>query len=102
MKNIARLVLAAAMTLTCTVPSEAKITDLLPRPKNIQATDGMPFALGREVALNDTTDCKALKAFLAETGCTVNSAATATIDVAIVATIDGAFNHNVPQFPDEA
>ena len=53
------------MTLTCTVPSEAKITDLLPRPKNIQATDGMPFALGREVALNDTTDCKALKAFLA-------------------------------------
>ena len=102
MKNIARLVLAAAMTLTCTLPSEAKITDLLPRPKNIQATDGMPFALGREVALNDTTDCKALKAFLAETGCTVNSAATATIDVAIVATIDGAFNHNVPQFPDEA
>lgn len=109
MKNLARLAFAAVLALTCVLPSEAKISDLLPRPKNIQAKNGSPFVLGREVALNDPTNNKMLKAFLAETGCTESNvavadadAATAVIEVAIVDTIDKAFNHNVPLFPDEA
>jgi len=109
MKNLAQLVFAAVLALTCVLPSEAKISDLLPRPKNIQTKNGSPFVLGREVALNDPTNNKMLKAFLAETGCTESNvavadadAATAVIEVAIVDTIDKAFNRNVPLFPDEA
>lgn len=88
--------------LLSAAPAEAKLVHLLPKPHKVEATNGVPFALGRAVALNDTTECAYLRRVLTDGGCTLDDEAEAKVSVAIVGEIPGAFNHNVPLFPDEA
>jgi len=84
-------------------PIEAKVIHLLPRPQVVQvAANAAPFALGRAVRLEDPTACKALERFLTASGCSVQDGAGARVTVEIVASIEGAFNHELADFPDEA
>ena len=85
------------------LPADAKIVHLLPRPHVINAVAGAPaFALGRAVSIDDPTACKYLERVFVENGCTVEAGAAAKVKVELVASIDGAFNHALESFPDEA
>lgn len=100
-KTIYTTLLAAGLLLP-TVAS-GRVKDLLPTPKQVALSTGeSPFALGRAVVLADPTDCPYLQRVLTEYGCTVSESAGAKVTVELVPSIDGAFNHNLPDFPDEA
>lgn len=102
-RNALLAVVLTLGTMFTAAPLSAKVIHLLPRPQQISVTEGAaPFALGRAVSLDDPTECKALKRFLAETGCSVEEGAAAAVRVEIVEVIEGAFNHNLAGFPDEA
>ncbi len=92
-----------AVFLLATVPTEAKIVHLLPKPQNITPTAGAnPFALGRAVSITDPTGCKALTRFFTEeAGCTVVEGSSATVTVELVGTIDGAYDFALTGFPNE-
>lgn len=90
--------LLAALAL----PTSAKIIHLLPTPQQVVATAGDGFALARPVRLTDPTACSYLQRVLTDAGCTLSDEATATVTVQLVDSISGAFNHNVPRFPNEA
>ena len=101
MKNLSlsALLLAGACL---TQPAVAKISDLLPLPKQVVAVKQTPFNLQRSVRLTDPTSCALLQTVLTEAGATLSDDASATVTVEIVSEIPGAFNHSVNLFPDEA
>lgn len=101
MKNI-HLLLTAVAACCLSAPMSARITNLLPKPHEVTATQGAPFALGRAIHLDDSTHCAYLQRVLSETGCTFDDAATACVTVSVVEEIPMAFNHAVNLFPDEA
>lgn len=101
MKHILYTGLLAAGLLTA-VPAAAKVGDLLPKPQNVALTQGTPFALQRAVGIADETNCAYLKKVFTENGCTISADAEAKVTVEIVSAIDGAFNHVLPEYPDEA
>lgn len=101
MKHLLPISLLAAGLLAA-APSVAKVADLLPKPQRLALTAGSPFALGRPVALTDATNSSYLKRVLAANGCTIDDTAPVRVSVEIVSAIPGAFNHQVPFFPDEA
>lgn len=83
-------------------PGSARVGDLLPKVHQLTRLKGMPFALHRQVVLQDSTACKYLQRVLEANGCTIVSEAKAKVTVNIVKEIPGAFNHEVTLFPDEA
>lgn len=84
------------------LPTQAKIVHLLPRPQRISATGAAPFALGRAVSITDPTNCALLQRVFAENGCELTSGAAASVVVELTENIEGAFNHPLADFPDEA
>lgn len=102
MKHLLLSSLLLAGLLTVPVASEAKVGDLLPVPKEVKTTGATAFALGRPVSITDPTNSDYLKNVFIENGCKVEDGAAAKVKVEIVTTIDGAFNHKVAEFADEA
>ena len=85
--------------------ANAKVGDLLPRPHQIELTAGAaPFALQRTVAITDPTGCTYLKNFFTANGCTIaaeGESAAATVTVSLASAIDGAYDYEVANFPNE-
>ncbi len=81
----------------------AKVADLLPLPNNVVKTEGgAPFALNRSVKITDATDNAALKRFLAANNCTTADDAAATVTVELVESINGTYDYELANFPNEA
>lgn len=84
------------------IPAKAKVEHILPKPQQVNLTQGAAFSLNRTVALTDPTNCVYLKRVLTNNGCTLQNDAAARITVELVTEIPGAFNHRLNLFPDEA
>lgn len=83
--------------------AEAKIIHLLPRPHQIEAkTSETAFKLKRDVSITDITNNKALVRFFEESGCTIKEGANAKVFVKLVDTIDGAYDYELADFPNES
>ncbi len=97
--------LAIASGSLLALNANAKVGDLLPRPHQIELTAGAaPFALQRTVAITDPTGCTYLKNFFTANGCTIAAAgesAAATVTVSLASAIDGAYDYEVANFPNE-
>lgn len=102
LRDLKHLVLAAAAIIAVGRDAEAAVEHLMPEPQTVTITPDKPFALGRAVRLTDPTGCEWLRATLDEIGLTVSPDAEAEVTVAVADSIPGAFNHNVPGYPDEA
>lgn len=94
--------LAVVLALAGTLSGHATERHLLPRVHNYLEKDCKGFALKREVALVDPTDCEVLREVLTAAGITIVGQAEARITVKIVTEIPGAFNHQLAHYPDEA
>ena len=79
--SLSALLLAGACL---TQPAVAKISDLLPLPKQVVAVEQTPFNLQRSVRLTDPTSCALLQTLLPEAGATLSDDASATVTVEIV------------------
>ena len=90
-----------AMALCLPSTSMAKITHLLPKPQQIEATAGTAFALGRSVTITDPTECTALQQFFTSNGCTVTDGG-AQVTVTLVNSIDGAYDYTLAGYENEA
>ena len=98
-----KFLFASALALSCTLPALASVEHLLPRVKVYQEKDCPGFGLNRPVALADTSGCELLRQVLTSAGATLTDGnAAASVTVGLVSEIPGAFNHNLPAFPDEA
>lgn len=85
------------------IPAQGKVIHLLPRPQVVAMKgNAAPFALGREVSITDPTDCAMLRRMLLEHGCTLAGDAAARVTVELTEHIEGAFNHPLEAYPDEA
>uniref|UniRef100_UPI004025FF32 family 20 glycosylhydrolase n=1 Tax=Prevotellamassilia timonensis TaxID=1852370 RepID=UPI004025FF32 len=97
--------LAIASGSLLALNANAKVGDLLPRPHQIELTAGAaPFALQRTVAITDPTGCTYLKNFFTANGCTIaatGESAAATVTVTLASAIDGAYDYEVADFPNE-
>lgn len=97
--------LAIASGSLLALNANAKVGDLLPRPHQIELTAGAaPFALQRTVAITDPTGCTYLKNFFTANGCTIaaeGESAAATVTVTLASAIDGAYDYEVANFPNE-
>ncbi|MDH8701397.1 hypothetical protein M2138_000738 [Dysgonomonadaceae bacterium PH5-43] len=103
MKKTFSFVVFVALFLCNAFVVSSKSEHLLPKPQSITLnTTGVAFNLNRDVAIESNTDNYLLNKFLEETGCTVVDGASAVIKVNIVSSINGAHNHNLAEFPDEA
>ena len=102
MRRIYTIVLVVlAICLPMTV--QAKSEHLLPRPQKISINGkAKPFKLGRKVCITDSKGVKALCNFFEEQGCKVDNKAKATVTVTYTDTIEGAYNHNVAGYDNEA
>ena len=87
---------AAVVAMALCLPSAtmAKITHLLPKPQQIEATKGTAFALGRTVTITDPTGCTALQKFFTDNGCTIATGG-AQVTVTLVDNIDGAYDYTL-------
>ena len=94
---------AAVVAMALCLPSAtmAKITHLLPKPQQIEATKGAAFALGRTVTITDPTSCTALQKFFTDNGCTI-AAGGAQVTVTLVDNIDGAYDYTLAGYENEA
>ena len=92
-------IIAAAMCLP--TASMAKITHLLPKPKQIEATQGVTFALGRTVTITDPTNSTLLQKFFTDNGCTVATGG-APVTVTLVGSIEGAYDYTLAGYENEA
>ena len=92
-------IIAAAMCLP--TASMAKITHLLPKPKQIEATQGVTFALGRTVTITDPTNSTLLQKFFTDNGCTVATGG-APVTVTLVGSIEGAYDYALAGYENEA
>ncbi|MBR2638098.1 MAG: family 20 glycosylhydrolase [Bacteroidaceae bacterium] len=90
-----------AIALIIAIPSQAKVTHLLPKPKSVTQTEGS-FALNREIKISDPTECKYLLNFLNEHGCTQSQDAKASVTVTMVNNIDGAYDYKLEGYENEA
>ena len=75
--------------------------NLLPTPRRLLATEGT-FALGGSVKVADETDNFMLNEFVEKAGFTKSSAATRTVIVRIVESVDGATDYEVPGYGNQA
>ena len=96
---IVLLVLALCLPMTTLAKSE----HLLPRPQKISINEkAKPFKLGRKISLTDSKGVKALRSFFEEHGCKADSKAKATVTVTYTDAIEGAYDHNVAGYDNEA
>ena len=96
------LTVLLALGLGHTLHIVAGPADLLPKVQQIRQTKGQAFRLNRPVVLDDATNCQYLRQVLQQNGCLLTDDARAAVRVRLVREIEGAFNHQVPLFPDEA
>lgn len=95
------MLLVLALCLPMTI--QAKSEHLLPRPQKINIDEkAKPFKLGRKISLTDSKGVKALCNFFVEQGCKVDNKAKATVTVTYTDAIEGAYNHNVAGYDNEA
>lgn len=104
-----KIYIAALLTMMCVLHVQAKVEHLLPKVHKYAATGGEGFALNRSIALIDTTNCEVLRELAAsfsrltpQGSLPSEAEAEAKIRVSIVGKIDGAFNHQLAHYPDEA
>ncbi|MBD5359317.1 MAG: family 20 glycosylhydrolase [Bacteroides sp.] len=81
--------------------ASAAIENLMPKPKQVELTSSEGFAIGRAVALDDPTESAELLRFMADCGLTHSAGAAAKISVTI-APVDGAYDYELADYPDEA
>ncbi|MDE6512627.1 MAG: beta-N-acetylhexosaminidase [Muribaculaceae bacterium] len=93
---------ASALLLIGLMPANASVEHLLPPVKVYEANSAASFNLKRNVSLTDATGCELLRDVLVAAGANLTDNADASITVEPVSEIPGAFNHNLPDFPDEA
>ncbi len=87
------------------MPIEAKVTHLLPKPRQVETSTGGSFALQRAVRVveNNGLNTSAIDRFLTEFGCTKTTAATApVIETSLVGSIAGAHDYTLHGYPNEA
>lgn len=97
--TIVLVVLAICLPMTI----QAKSEHLLPRPQKISLNGkAKPFKLGRKVSITDSKGVKALRAFFEEHGCKTDSKAKATVTVTYTDAIEGAFDHKLAGYDNEA
>lgn len=97
--TIVLVVLAICLPMTI----QAKSEHLLPRPQKISINGkAKPFKLGRKVSITDSKGVKALRAFFEEHGCRTDSKAKATVTVTYTDAIEGAFDHKLAGYDNEA
>ena len=100
MKKLFKAAIIAA-TMCLPTASMAKITHLLPKPKQIEATQGVTFALGRTVTITDPTNSTLLQKFFTDNGCTVATGG-APVTVTLVGSIEGAYDYTLAGYENEA
>ncbi|MDE6033653.1 MAG: family 20 glycosylhydrolase, partial [Muribaculaceae bacterium] len=81
--------------------ASATIENLMPKPKQVELNSSEGFAIGRAVALDDPTESAELLRFMADCGLTHSAGAAAKISVTI-APVDGAYDYELADYPDEA
>lgn len=97
-----RWVIAVIAAVVMTLSATAKVEHILPKPKRVEQVSGMrPFRLKGSISLTDPTGCVVLKEFFIRSGCRF-SLSGRPVEVVLVDSIAGAFNHPLPEFPDEA
>ena len=96
-KTTALLLLALCLPLAV----QAKVTHLLPKPQQVEVKSGASFALGRTVTITDPTDCTLLQKFFTDNGCAIADGG-AKVTVAIVSSIDGAYDYPLAGYENEA
>ncbi len=96
------VIVFAALAFAGYLPASASVEHLLPKVKYLDHKDCRGFSLSRQVRVEDATSSELLIDVLAKAGATVSTTADATVKVEIVSSIPGAFNHQLPDFPDEA
>ncbi len=102
MRRIYTIVLVV-LVLCLPVTALAKSDHLLPRPQKISLNGkAKPFKLGRKVSITDSKGVKALRAFFEEHGCKTDSKAKATVTVTYTDAIEGAFDHKLAGYDNEA
>lgn len=101
-KNYVSGLALALVVFMSTTELRASEQHLLPPVKELEHKDCEPFILNRELKLDDPTATPLLAEVLADAGGTFSDNAEASVKVAIVDKIDGAFNHKLAEYPDEA
>lgn len=92
--------LASLLLASASISAQAGVEHLLPRVQQLQETSGC-FAPGASITLNDPTSSPLLRSVITDRiGWNIGSGP--AINVSIVASIPGVFNHNVAEYPDEA
>lgn len=91
---------ALAMMAGAFTPAHAKIAHILPRPHEVELSTG-EFSLSGKINLTDPTDCTLLREFLTDNGCTIANEGR-PVTVRIVNAIDGAYEHQLPEYPSES
>lgn len=98
-----RLFVFAFVVLALCFPfaTQAKVEHLLPKVHSLTRTNSAPFVLHRDVAISDTTYCKALAKFFVDYGCTFNEDAKARVMVEMVESIEGAYDYHLEGYDNE-
>lgn len=81
--------------------THAKVEHLLPKVHLLTKIDSAPFLLHRDVAISDTTSCKALTKFFTDYGCSFCKDAKATVKVEMVESIEGAYDYVLEGYDNE-
>lgn len=81
--------------------AHAKVEHLLPVPKDLELKGGKPFALGRNVCIQDPTGSGLLREVFADNGCGESLSGTPVV-VTIVREIKGAYDYDLPGYENEA
>lgn len=98
MKRFISLLIA----LTAILYGYATVEHLLPKVKEYTPAQGNGFALQRPVTITDPTGCPLLEEVFVNAGSVPSDNAGACVTVSLVPEITGAFNHILPDYPDEA
>ena len=102
-----RLFLAALLALFTLSQAtiQAKVTHILPKPQKVtQQAGAAPFALGRDVTINYSNgaqQCALLEEFFTANSCNI-TANGATVNVALVESIAGAYDYALTGYENEA
>lgn len=99
-----KTVLQALFTIgliTLSEPTSAKVIHILPKPQSVTLTEGVQFALGRPVNIDDPTCCELLTDFFSKYNCRTSDSG-ATVTVRLVGSIEGAYDYILAGYPNEA
>ncbi len=99
-KTVLRSLFALGLA-TLSEPISAKVIHILPKPQSVTLTEGVQFALGRPVHIDDPTGCELLTDFFSKYNCRTSDSG-ATVTVRLVGSIDGAYDYTLAGYPNEA